>query len=234
MGSLKVLIFQYARDIWRRRWYAVGVAWAICLVGWVVVSRMPDIYESSARVYMNSDEALTPLLRGIAVESDVDARLERMQRTLLSNSNMKKLIRMTDLDSRVKDNADREALVARLQKAIVIKLQTRNLFTVTYDDTDPQLAQSVVSNVLSLFMESSAGDSRTDIDSAQRFLQTEIDRLETQLREAERKKSEFQARYYDLLPSAENGASRLEQARADVTKVTEDLNDSIAERDSLL
>ncbi len=233
MGSLKVIIFQYARDIWRRRWYAVGVAWAICLVGWVVVSRMPDIYESSARVYMNSDEALTPLLRGIAVESDVDARLERMQRTLLSNSNMKKLIRMTDLDGRVKDNADREALVSRLQKAIVIKLQTRNLFTVTYSDTDPQLAQSVVSNVLSLFMESSAGDSRTDIDSAQRFLQTEIDRLETQLREAERKKSEFQARYYDLLPGADNGVSRLEQARADVQKITEDLNDSIAERDSL-
>ena len=233
MGSLKVIIFQYARDIWRRRWYAVGVAWAICLVGWVVVSRMPDIYESNARVYMNSDEALTPLLRGIAVESDVDARLERMQRTLLSGTNMKKLIRMTDLDARVKDNADREAMVARLQKAIVIKLQTRNLFTVTYSDSDPQLAQSVVSNVLSLFMESSAGDSRTDIDSAQRFLQTEIDRLETQLREAERKKSEFQTRYYDLLPSADSGSSRLEQARADVQKITEDLNDSIAERDSL-
>jgi polysaccharide chain length determinant protein (PEP-CTERM system associated) len=194
---------------------------------------MPNLYESSARVYMNADEALTPLLRGIAVESDVDARLDKMQRTLLSSTNMKKLIRMTDLDSRVKDNADREQMVASLQKNIVIKLQTRNLFTITYTDTDPQLAQSVVSNVLSLFMESSAGDSRTDIDSAQRFLQTEIDRLETQLREAERKKSEFQTRYYDLLPNADNGGSRLEQARADVQKTTEDLNDAIAARDSL-
>jgi polysaccharide chain length determinant protein (PEP-CTERM system associated) len=233
MGSLKVLILQYARDIWRRRWYAIGVAWAICLVGWVVVSRMPDVYESSARVYMNADEALTPLLHGIAVESDVDARLERMQRTLLSSSNMKKLIRMTDLDSRVKDNADREALVSQLQKNIQIKPQTRNLFTVSYSSTDPQLAASVVSNVLSLFMESGQGESRSDIDSAQRFLQTEIDRLETQLREAERKKSEFQTRYYDLLPNAESGGSRLEQARADVQKLTEDLNDAIAERDSL-
>jgi polysaccharide chain length determinant protein (PEP-CTERM system associated) len=53
------------------------------------------------------------------------------------------------------------------------------------------------------------------------------------LREAERKKSEFQTRYYDLLPSAENGTSRLEQARLDVQKITEDLNDAIAERDSL-
>jgi polysaccharide chain length determinant protein (PEP-CTERM system associated) len=233
MGSLKSIILQYARDIWRRRWYALAVAWTISLVGWAVVSRMPDIYESNARVYMNADEALTPLLQGLAVSTDIDARLERMQRTLLSSTNMKKLIRMTDLDSRVKDNADMEQMVARLQKAIVIKVQTRNLFQISYSDTDPQLAQSVVSNVLSLFMESSAGESRTDIDSAQRFLQTEIDRLETQLREAERKKSEFQTRYYDLLPSAENGTSRLEQARADVQKITEDLNDAIAERDSL-
>jgi polysaccharide chain length determinant protein (PEP-CTERM system associated) len=233
MGSIKVLIFQYARDIWRRRWYAVGVAWAICLLGWIVVSRMPNMYDSSARVYMNADEALTPLLKGIAVESDIDARLERMQRTLLSTTNMKKLIRMTDLDSRVRDNADRDAMVAMLQKTIQVKLQTRNLFMISYTDTDPQLAQSVVSNVLSLFMESSAGETRTDIDSAQRFLQTEIDRLETQLREAERKKSEFQTRYYDLLPNGENGGSRLEQARADVQKITEDLNDAIAERDSL-
>jgi polysaccharide chain length determinant protein (PEP-CTERM system associated) len=232
MGSMKMLIFQYARDIWRRRWYAVGVAWVICLLGWVAVSRMPDVYESNARIYMNADEALTPLLRGIAVESDVDARLERMQRTLLSSTNMKKLIRMTDLDSRVKDNADREQMVAALQKNIIIKLQTRNLFTVSYSDTDPQLAQSVVSNVLSLFMESGASDSRTDIDSAQRFLQTEIDRLETQLREAERKKSEFQTRYYDLLPN-ETGGSRLEQSRAEVAHITADLNDAIAERDSL-
>jgi polysaccharide chain length determinant protein (PEP-CTERM system associated) len=233
MGSLKVLILQYARGVWQRRWYALLVAWAICVSGWFVVSRMPNLYESSARVYMNADEALTPLLRGIAVESDVDARLDKMQRTLLSSTNMKKLIRMTDLDSRVKDNADREQMVAALQKNIVIKLQTRNLFTINYTDTDPQLAQSVVSNVLSLFMESSAGDSRTDIDSAQRFLQTEIDRLETQLREAERKKSEFQTRYYDLLPNADNGGSRLEQARAEVQKTTEDLNDAIAARDSL-
>jgi polysaccharide chain length determinant protein (PEP-CTERM system associated) len=209
------------------------VAWAVCLLGWVTVSRMPDMYESNARVYMNADEALTPLLRGIAVDSDIDARLERMQRTLLSVTNMKKLIRMTDLDTQVKDATDREKLVEKLQKNIVIKLQTRNLFTINYTNTDPQLAQSVVSNVLSLFMESTAGDTRSDIDSAQRFLQTEIDRLEAQLRESERKKAEFQSKYNDLLPSAENGASKLEQARADVQKITEDLNDAVAERDSL-
>lgn len=233
MGSMRIIILQYARSMWRRKWYAIGVAWAVCVVGWIVVSRMPDLYESEARLYMNADEALTPLLQGLAVNNDIDNKLERMQRTLLSVPNMKKLVRMTDLDMRVKDNTDMERMVRNLQSAIVIRPQTRNLFTVSYRDADPQLAQSVVSNVLSIFMESSAGDTRSDMDSAQRFLQTQIDSYETQLREAERKKAEFQTRYFDLLPNGGSGGSNLIGARSTVQHTTEDLNDAIAERDNL-
>lgn len=233
MGSIKILIMSYARSMWRRRWYAMGVAWAVCIVGWVTVSRMPDLYESQARLYMNAGEALTPLLKGIAVDNDIDARLERMQRTLLSSTNMKKLIKMTDLDMQVKNVVDQERMVNKLQTSIIIKPQTRNLFTVSYRDTNPQLAQSVVSNVLSIFMESSAGDTRDDMDSAQRFLQTQIDRLETQLREAERKRAEFRSRYYDLLPMGDSGTSNLDTARSTVQSLTDDLNDAIASRDSL-
>jgi polysaccharide chain length determinant protein (PEP-CTERM system associated) len=233
-NDLRTQLLQYVRDLWRRRWHAIGAAWAICALGWFIVSQLPDTYESSARVYMNADEALTPLLKGIAPDSNVAARLDRLQRTLLSASNMRKLIRMTDLDMRVGDSAARQAMVARLQRNIKVKIQSRSLFTISYTDTDPVLAQSVVSNVLSLFMESSTRDSRSDIDSAQRFLQSEIDRLETVLRYDERKKAEFQSRYYDLLPDDQSGLSRLDQARSDVEKATEELNDALAQRDSLL
>jgi polysaccharide chain length determinant protein (PEP-CTERM system associated) len=203
--SIRLRGARYLRSIWSRRWYGVGMAWAVC----------------------------APLLKGIALSSDVDARLDRLQRTLLSNTNMKKVIRLTDLDLRMHDPADRERMVATLQKKIAIKLQSRNLFTVSYADTNPELAENVVSTLLSIFMEESAGGSRTDIDSAQRFLQSEIDRLETQLREDERKKAEFESRYYDLLPNAESGESRLEQARESVRQLTSDLDDAVAERDDL-
>jgi polysaccharide chain length determinant protein (PEP-CTERM system associated) len=233
ISSLRLIALDYLYSFWRRRWYAVGVAWCVCLLGWAVIDRIPDYYESSARIYMNSDEALTPLLRGIALDSDVDGRLDRLQRTLLSVTNMKKLIRMTDLDLRMQDSADRERMVVSLQKNIKIVMQTPNLFTVTYTDTDPQLAESVVSNLVSIFMEESAGDSRTDIDSAQRFMEAEIDRLEAELREDERRKAEFESRYYDLLPNSDTGLSQLEQARSDVENITQNLQDALAERDSI-
>jgi polysaccharide chain length determinant protein (PEP-CTERM system associated) len=232
MNELRVLIFRSLHALWRRRWYAVGISWLVFALAGLVIARMPNYYQATARVYMNSDEALTPLLNGIALDTDIDQRLDRLQRTMLSNTNMRKLIRMTDLDMQVRDPADRDMMVAALQKNITIKLQSRNLFTVSYTNSDPQLAESVVSNLLSLFMESSARDSNSDINSAQRFLQTEIDRLESILRDDERKKAEFQTRYYDLLPNGD-GVSQLEQARADVVQITQDLADAIAERDDL-
>jgi polysaccharide chain length determinant protein (PEP-CTERM system associated) len=233
MNALRVLVFHYAHALWRRRWYAVGCAWAVFAIGCFAIGRIPNYYDSTARVYMSSDDALTPLLSGIAFDSDVDQRLDRLQRTLLSNTNMRKLIRMTDLDLRVQDDADRDLMVARLQKTIKIQLQSRNLFTVSYEDTDPALAESVVSNLLSLFMEATSRDTRSDTDSAQRFLQSEIDRLETVLREDERKKAEFESRYYDLLPN-DDGVSQVQRARADVARITQDLTDALAERDDLV
>lgn len=228
MNPLSNLISRYGWGLWRQRWYGAAAAWAICTVGWIVVSGIPNQYESLARVYMNTDQTLSSLLHGIAVDDDINSRLDRMQRTLLSATNMKQLIHLTELDSQVKTASDAERMVTHLQQDISIKLQTRNLFTVSYRDPDPVLAQSVVSNLLSIFMESSAGDSRSDIGSAQRFVQSQLDRLEQSLRAAEKKRSDFQSKYYDLLPIA-GSASLLEQSRTTVQQLTDDLNDAVAQ-----
>ena len=202
-------------------------------MGWIVVSRIPNQYESLARIYMNTDQALNTLLHGISVDDNVAARLDRMQHTLLSATNMKQLIHLTDLNTQIKDQEDMQRMITHLQDGISLKPQTRNLFTVSYRDTDPILAQSVVSNLLSIFMESSAGDSRTDINSAQRFLQSQLDRLEAALRAAEKKKSDFQTKYVDLLPNPTSAQSALDQSRKAVQQITDDLNDAIAQSASL-
>ena len=67
MNELIALVFQYANAVWRRRWVAIAVTWLAVLPGWLFVSGMPDIYQSSSRIYVVSSSVLQPLLRGIAV-----------------------------------------------------------------------------------------------------------------------------------------------------------------------
>ena len=40
--------------IWNRRWLALGVAWGVCVLGWLVVALIPNTYQSDARVFVHS------------------------------------------------------------------------------------------------------------------------------------------------------------------------------------
>src|SRR6516165_1592557 len=144
MDSLRVLIEQYARAAWRRRWIGLFMTWLICGVGWVGVYLIPNQYESSARLYVDADAILTPLLRGLAADSAPSSQLETLQRTLLSRPNLEKLISKTDLDLMVSGPSDRERLLQSLALEIRVTPQTRNLFTITYRNKSPKLAHDVV------------------------------------------------------------------------------------------
>ncbi len=72
MESIRLLLQTYLRAAWRRRWPGVGIAWLICGLGWVGVYLVPNQFESSARLYVDSDAILTPLLRGLAAELGAD------------------------------------------------------------------------------------------------------------------------------------------------------------------
>src|SRR3954469_15090666 len=143
MDSIRVLVSQYLRAAWRRRWLGVMVAWLVCGVGWVGVYAVPNQYESSARLFVDADAVLTPLLRGIAVDSTPTTQLEIVQRTLLSRPNLEKLISKTDLDLTLNNPSDRQRLLSRLASAIKVTPQTKNLFTITYRDSSPKLAHDV-------------------------------------------------------------------------------------------
>ncbi len=138
MDSVKSLVAQYLSAAWRRRWMGVIVAWLVCGIGWVGVYTIPNQFESSARLFVDADAVLTPLLRGLAADSAPTTQLEILQRTLLSRPNLEKLISKTDLDLTLNGPTDRERLLSRLATDIKVTPQTRNLFTIAYRDKSPK------------------------------------------------------------------------------------------------
>jgi polysaccharide chain length determinant protein (PEP-CTERM system associated) len=230
MDGLRALLIRKARAIWQRRWIAMLTAWVVCLGGWYGVMSIPNVYEANARLYVDADAILTPLLRGLSVDGSVANELDVLQRTLLSRPNLEKLVAKTDLELTLTGPADLERLVARLASDIKVTPQTRNLFTISYRSTSPQVAVDVVRNILTTFIESKIGNNRSDMENAQSFVQAQIDNYERQLRDAERKKAEFRAKYVDLLPSDGGGVSRLEAAQASVRQLQGAIEDTQARK----
>lgn len=230
--SALALAHRYAAAGWRQRWKALVVGWGVCLAGWAGVYAIPNQFESSARIYADADAVLGLLLRGIAIDSSPAGQVEVLQRTLLSKPNLEKVILRTELDNRVSTVAERDVLVQRLARDIRITPQTRNLFTIDYRDRDPRVAREVVQTALTLFIEAATTTDRQQMESARAFVAQQLSSYEVQLRQAERRRAEFQARYIDLLPSdALGGSSRLEAARARLQQVQGELQDARMRRD---
>ena len=160
MRSILPLLRKFFTLGWRYRWYAVGFAWGVCLAGWASVFFIPYRYEASARLYVDSDAVLTPLLRGLALDNTPVGQLEILQRTLLSRPNLRKLISKTDLEQRMLTSTDEEVMIAGLANGIKLTPQTKNLFTISYRDTSPKLSFDVVQTILSTFIVSRTGNSR--------------------------------------------------------------------------
>src|ERR1700761_6882376 len=234
MDSMRALVSQYLRAAWRRRWLGVMVAWLVCGIGWVGVYLIPNQYESSARLFVDADAVLTPLLRGLAADSAPTTQLEVLQRTLLSRPNMEKLISKTDLDLTLTNPSDRDRLINRLAMDIHVNPQTRNLFTIAYRDKNPKLAHDVVQTLLTIFVESATGGSRTDMENARRFLERQIQSYEQQLRGAEKRRADFRARYIEILPADNNpNVPALETARNNAQALEGRLQDALTARDAL-
>jgi len=227
----KLLLF-YLQGVWRRKWIAVAICWVVCLVGWPAVYYIPNSYESAARVYVDVDSLLTPLLRGLAVESNPLQQLDYMQRTLLSRPNLEQVIHLADLDSAAKTPQDKENLLKSLASSVRVSLQGANLFSISYSDSDPVQSKDVVKAVLTVFSETSAGNNRSEMDNARRFLEEQIASYEKQLRAAETRRAQFRETYGDVLAQSAAGSTQVDAMKENIAKMKLQLQDAEARRDT--
>ncbi len=106
------------RGMWKHRWLGISVAWIVAAVAVVVVFRIPDKYEASARIFVDTQSILKPLMSGLAIEPNIDQQIMILSRTLISRPNVEKLVRMADLDLKIQSKAKQEELIDDLMKAL--------------------------------------------------------------------------------------------------------------------
>lgn len=219
MQEILALAFEYLRGIWRFRWVGLIAAWVVCLAGWFSVAQMPEKYVASARVHIDSNTVLRPLLKGIAIQPNLDERITLLKRTLLSRPSLEKLMRMTDLDLQAKSEADKERIMQMLRGGVRLTGSRRNssLYSVRFKHADRDTAKRVVQSVLTVFIERTLGEKRTESEGAQEFLDQQIKEYEQRLAEAEQRLADFKRLNAQRLPGGGRGYySKLESTKGQV------------------
>ena len=205
------LVLDYVKGIWIKKRYVMICSWLICPIGFFYVASMPDQYQSRAVVFVDTRSVLQPILRGLAIQTNPAQEIQMMVKTLLSRSNVEKIARESDLDLYTQSEDEFEQLVSRLAKDIRMGGTGRdNIYTISYSNAKPLVAQRVVQETLDMFVEGALGGNRRENDTAGRFLDEQIADYERRLAEAESELADFKRRYSNVLPLQGTFYSRLQ------------------------
>ena len=233
MAELQALLTNFLKAIWKYRWYAVVISWIVAIVGWAVVYRLPNEYQASARVYVDTQSILQPLLAGMTTVPNVDQQVAFMRRTLISRPNVERVMRMVDLDIKASTPKENEKLVDDLMAQISIGGTERDdIYTISYKNSNPKLGKDIVQSLLTIFVEGSFGGKKQDSEKAVQFIDDQIKNYEEKLVQAENALKEFKIKHLGMLPRAGGDFSAnmstledsLNQARLELTEAEEARN----------
>ncbi len=216
-------------SIWKRRWFALAIVWAIALLGWLVISLIPNKYESNAKLLVQAS-TLLPDKVGITA-SDRQQDVDTVRQTLMSAVNLEKVVRETDLAKQVASDRNVAELAAGLSKSVKVVAEQDNLFRISAesgnsrisDAENARLARQIVQKVIDLFVDGSLSGSRIETNETIEFLDTQLDIRAKQLADAETKRSAFEQKYLALLPGAGSIADRISAARGEMSRIDGEL-----------
>ncbi len=232
MHDLIVKVIDDIRGGWRFRWWALGVAWVLCTLGWAYVWFLPDVYQANARVFVDTQSALRPLLRGLAIEPDVESNLNIVRQAMLSRPHLEQVARSTDLDLRATTPQAMDGLIESLRNRIVIEVDARTrsgtsdgLYRISFQDYSRTKSLEVVQSLLDSFVEDTLGSKRTGQEDAQRFLGDQIKEYEKRLSEAEERLSAFKREHVGMMPDSKGDYfARLQGEMSEVDGVRKSLD----------
>jgi polysaccharide chain length determinant protein (PEP-CTERM system associated) len=223
------------RAMWGHRRIAVLVAWLVGILVAGIVFRIPDKFEASAKIYVDTQSMLGPLMAGLAVQPNVEQQIAMLSRTLISRPNVEKIIRMSDLDLKITHKAQHDALIESLMRTLKISGTPRdNLYTVSFRHENPEQARKVVESLVSIFVEANLGDKRRDSESAKRFIEEQIKGYEKRLEEAEARIKDFKLRHLELqIGDPRSSTDRLSDIVQKLNEAKLQLREATNSRDAL-
>lgn len=239
MQTIELLLDQL-RGLWRFRWAGMLTAWCVCLIGWAGSLFVPNRYEASARVFVDTQTALGEATRDITVNASVDTQIERVKQALLGGPQLTKIADETQLTAGAYTPQERQAVIERLRDEIqIVEGQTRersgaNVYIISYRHKDRGTSLRVVDRLVNTFVEEALGGKRQGSEQAQRFLVEQIAEYEERLRQAEERLAAFKKQNVGLMPGEQGDYfTRLQSEMDQLGKSKTALSVAMRRRDEL-
>lgn len=176
-------IRRYIQLVFKRRYLFAFTAAAIITTAVIISHMIAPIYEAKTVVSIEQS-FLNSVLGNIGGPQTFDDKASALSTIMRSRTLVLRVMGNLGIDLQNMTQAQIEGLILSAQNRTVINIEFNrsnrkdvDFFTVSFQDTNPQLARDYVNNVVSLYIEESLGSKREDSFGAKSFLVGQIDQF---------------------------------------------------------
>ena len=188
-------LHDYLALIVRRKWWVIIPTIALCGLTLLLAQVFPKMYTSRTMILIQQRDVPSDFVKDL-IGGNTDERLSAIEQTILSRTNLLKII--GDNESQLPEYRalNDERKVEKLKKRITIEFPSekrRGVFLPTtsiqiaYRDQNSALAQKIAASLASLFIEQDNRARETKVFGTADFFRAELEKVASQLVESEDK-----------------------------------------------
>jgi len=225
----------YIHAIARRKALLFGLAIPIAVLAILLSIGLPDVYTSSALVEIDEPTSSQAMAETSSGESYADQYVQNLKGIVLTDSNLRRMIREHDL---YPDYDDETAMLMRVKRDISVNIVTTPIldprtgrerevvdaFTLSFDHREPGKAQKGAEWLVSAFLAEHRRQRQGRASNAAQFYAKEAERLRTQVGGLEAKLAEFKRANAGQLPElTEVNMSIMDRAESQLDQVNQQM-----------
>ncbi len=234
----------YLAILKRRRWQLILPAAVLFVVAAVAAVAIPASYRSQATILIEQQEIPQDLVRS-TVTSYADQRVQVISKRILTTAKLGEIVERFGLYRDKRERTGIATVVEDMRKddihlnmisAEVVDprsgrpAQATIAFTLAYDSPNPQLAQKVASEIVTLFLNENLKTRREAARQTSRFLNAEAEKLSTEISTLEAKLATFKEQHNENLPELSQYNLQLLQRTEDQMRSNENILRTLEER----
>jgi len=160
----------------RRRWFLIAPLLVILSVALGASILIPGIYEAHATLRISDTSMIEPIMANGEHGEGVDARtqVDALYKQITSWAKLLGLIDQFQFAGVRPSAAKMEAIAADLKKRIIVGMKDRDIVDISFQDTDPVLAQKVANSIAQEFINESAKTRKEQAKNAMSFINEQL------------------------------------------------------------
>jgi len=181
------------------------VLWILCsgvVIGvatYLYLKTLPDIYRSETVILIEPQKVPSDYVRSTSAGT-IETRLATISQQIMSRTRLEKIIQDHNLYPSLRTKQPLESIIEMMRSDIELTVTKVDAFSLSYQSQDPAVAQTITSQLASLYIEENLKVREEQTEGVSQFLDLQLKETKAKLLEFEARLSGFKMNHIGSLP----------------------------------